>query len=113
MDNFRLGSFPDVQAFAETDPYILESLPAINDTLKCETILPIKCEMQGRELTGALKLLNQLSPTKFEALIYHESDKEPILEGSVLKKKVFQQKRGSGDGRIGVSAKIGTVIRVL
>jgi hypothetical protein len=83
LENVRFGSFPDVQAFAETDPYILEQ-PSINDNVQCGTILPVQCEVQGASFMGALKLIKQFSSTEFEAVFYHERDKKPILVGSVL-----------------------------
>ena len=107
----RIGCFPDVQAFAQTDPHILDQ-PSINSSVQCGTILPVQCGVQGTPFMGALKLLKQFSPNDFEALIYHERDKGPILAGRVLKRTVIKQKRGTHGEQVEYSAKIGTVIGI-
>lgn len=111
LEIMRIGDFPEVQAFAETDPYILEQ-PSINDCVQCGTMLPVQCVVQETSIMGALKLLKQLGPAEFEAIIYHERDKGAVLVGSVLKRTVIKQKRGSHRAQIEFSAKIGTVVGV-
>jgi hypothetical protein len=109
LENMRFGGLPEVQAFAETDPYILEQ-HSINESVKSGTILPVQCVVQGTSFMGAMKLLNPLSQNTFEAVIYHERDKGTIFVGSALERTVIKQKRGSDSEQVEFRAKIGTVV---
>jgi hypothetical protein len=110
LENVRFGGFPEVQAFAETDSYVLEQ-PSINDSVKCGIIVPVQWEVHGMSFRGALKLFNQVGPTEFEAMVYHEADQGPFLVGIGLTRTVVTQKRGT-HSEVEFSAKIGTVIGI-
>jgi hypothetical protein len=109
LENMHFGGFPEVQAFAETDSYILEQ-PSINDSVKCGITLPVQWEIQGTSFRGALKLFNQLGPTEFEAMVYHEPDQGPFPVGIVLTRNVGRQKPDSHNEQVEFSAKIGTIV---
>jgi hypothetical protein len=86
--------------------------PSINEGVKSGTILPVQFVVQGTSIMGALKLLKPLSPTKFEAVIYHERDKGTVFEGSALERTVTKRKHGGHSEQVEFRAKIATVVSV-
>ncbi|MDR3562926.1 MAG: hypothetical protein P4N59_16035 [Negativicutes bacterium] len=103
---------PDVKALALSEPYVLDDKYARSSVTE-GLVLPVSYSFSGQRVLAALALGKMVSPSIFEAAVYHEADKHPPSVGDALVRVVSRINPKNRGERIQFSAVIGTVIRQL